>query len=255
MEVDAWVPTLLVAAAAAALVLWFFSPPLASGEDVVLEHDDARFGSLVRIGGDRLKEAAALAATAYAYSPSYLYIHGDLTLEDRVSALTYLFERSLHLGAVAGTTRMYGVVEKGDARLSSRRLVAFVLFRPVGAKAGLLRMVRYGVLGVVLKGGVASLPRLLEAAGVADSQLARGADGSPSAHALERMVVLPSRQGRGVGTWLLRGALKAEGEVRGESRTVLCTQEERNVSFYRKSGFHVVLEEVAYGVQHWVMAR
>lgn len=78
---------------------------------------------------------------------------------------------------------------------------------------------------------------------------------------LERMVVHPSMQGRGIGSYFLRkdlfgedgndnGSSCSNGEV-GTNITacVLQTQEERNVAFYSRLGFEVVKKEV-FGESH-----
>jgi GNAT superfamily N-acetyltransferase len=55
--------------------------------------------------------------------------------------------------------------------------------------------------------------------------------------ALERMVVRPDCQGRGLGSALLRGAL---ADLRRDGQTVvLTTQDKRNVNFYSRLGFRV----------------
>ena len=52
--------------------------------------------------------------------------------------------------------------------------------------------------------------------------------------------MLPSRQGQGIGTRALTAALKETDEL--GVPVFLCTQEERNVTFYRRLGFRPMRE-------------
>lgn len=70
---------------------------------------------------------------------------------------------------------------------------------------------------------------------------------------LERMVVHPSQQGKGLGRKHLGSALAAEAH---HLPVFLTTQEERNTNFYSKLGFKVMSTQHVDGLgQNWVMLR
>ena len=73
---------------------------------------------------------------------------------------------------------------------------------------------------------------------------------------LERVTVLPARQGQGIGS---RALAEAMGCADSESlAVVLFTQEARNVIFYRRLGFEVIAEKVCPiggGYHNWMMMR
>ena len=113
-------------------------------------------------------------------------------------------------------------------------------------------MMRAGLLKLPLLFGVVRLQRLLKAKRVEEAEL-QGLD----AFRLERMVVSPAVQGRGIGTRALRFAL-SEADAAGKP-VVLSTNEQRNVAFYSRLGFEVVgsttreIDGDCYSV--WTMAR
>lgn len=83
-----------------------------------------------------------------------------------------------------------------------------------------------------------------------------------SCRALERVVVHPSLQGKGVGTFFLRKAFFGEGTDDGSAgngnsgggSVILHTQEERNVAFYSRLGFVVVKKDRPFsGGTNWAM--
>ena len=70
------------------------------------------------------------------------------------------------------------------------------------------------------------------------------------------MAVLPSYQGKGVGTFSLRAALKEADLL--SLPVILGTQERRNVHFYQELGFEVVDEAkvpIGKGYMNWIMIR
>ena len=73
---------------------------------------------------------------------------------------------------------------------------------------------------------------------------------------LERMTVLPARQGQGVGSRALREVM-TEADAEGLA-IVLYTQEARNLTFYGRLGFEVVAEKecpVGAGYRNRMMVR
>ena len=63
---------------------------------------------------------------------------------------------------------------------------------------------------------------------------------------LERMVVHPDHQGKGIGSCALKCALKDADDK--DLQVMLSTQEERNARFYERLGFKVVQEKYWLGI-------
>eukprot|EP00435_Cladocopium_sp_Y103_P011346 s1042_g2.t4 len=114
------------------------------------------------------------------------------------------------------------------------------------------QMLQAGILKLPLIFGPSALRRLLQAKAVEEGEI--NVDG---AYKLERMVVEPSAQGKGIGTRALQLAL-TESDASGHP-VLLTTNEERNVTFYQRLGFEVIREANrelggdSYSV--WVMVR
>eukprot|EP00435_Cladocopium_sp_Y103_P007196 s1042_g2.t1 len=92
------------------------------------------------------------------------------------------------------------------------------------------QMLQAGILKLPLIFGPSALRRLLQAKAVEEGEI--NVDG---AYKLERMVVEPSAQGKGIGTRALQLAL-TESDASGHP-VLLTTNEERNVTFYQRLGF------------------
>ena len=195
---------------------------------------------------DRLKEAAALAADAFAVSPAYYFILPH-DADERRRFLVWLFERNfwLHLG-----TKCCRCTYEGD------KLVAFFMFvLPGDAKPSLLDLVRAGLLGGLCRFGIAVVQRLWATKSWFEAKK-HEVFGNRRVISLERMTVLPSHQGRGVGTQALGKALEEADEL--GMPVVLATQERINVKFYSRLGFQVVDEtrvDQLGGYTNWMMMR
>lgn len=98
--------------------------------------------------------------------------------------------------------------------------------------------------------------RLFEAIDIFDSIFDRIFDtrfGKRNYFILERMAVIPRMQGRGVGSLCLSTVLDRVVRPTGLP-CVLSTQEEQNVTFYKRLGFHVLHEMDALNCHMWFMA-
>ena len=219
-------------------------------------------------------EAAAVAAAAFAASPTYSFIFQGVSHEQRVFALAWLFERNFLLrleeeaaaarsasassalssssAAAAvrpGATQCHfdgGGDGKGDGEPS---LACFFMLQPPEAgEITFFQMCRAGILLAPFKFGLGAFRRLLqvkawyekqEHALAAELAACNGGDALPYC-LLERMVVVPALQGKGVGSKCLKEALDA---VAGRGQGVLlATQEARNVRFYEGLGFETIHE-------------
>jgi GNAT superfamily N-acetyltransferase len=190
----------------------------------------------------RRRDAAILAAHAFRDSPAYVHIlRGDKAF--RLEALVWLFERNISL------------VQQASARADptrcltspSGRLLCFFWLLPSTTTISLLAKVRQGLLWFPFLFGLGAFCRLLTMGDMFDKATASIVRNhillEADRHAvlvLERMVVDPLLQGRGVGSACLRSALS----TCAQKPVVLSTQLPRNVEFYGRLGFVVVHEEL-----------
>ena len=199
----------------------------------------------------RLKEASTLTSAAFVDSPSYRHIFEGLTKCERLAALEWLFERNFEL-------------RKDMARAAfdaDRRLIcSFLLEPPDAPEISLWQMIRSGLLMLPVRFGRRPFLRLLSVKEYYDGCFREvfrdGALDRSRYCTLERMVVSPACQGRGVGSACLGAALQ-ECDDRGLG-VVLTTQEPRNARFYGKLGFEVLAEQPATfspAVTDWIMIR
>jgi len=133
----------------------------------------------------------------------------------------------------------------------------FSLEKPGARQVTTWDMLRAGLLLGVLVHGLAITRRLVQTkAWFEERERALLGERAGSVARLERVAVLPSRQGRGVGSAALASALQ-EMDALGLA-VFLATQEERNLTFYRRLGFAVIADEICpIGATYrcWMMLR
>jgi GNAT superfamily N-acetyltransferase len=196
-----------------------------------------------------LAAAASLTSQAFLNSPPFKAMVPDLSR--RATFLPWLFERNFWLRL--GLQSAYCVFQ-GD------ELVMFYMFEKPGLpRLTCVEMLRAGLaLGYVVH-GVAAMRRLLETKAWFEAWERKVLGERAGAVArFERVTVLPARQGQGVGTAALRVALQEADDL--GLAVYLCTQEERNVRFYRRLGFEVVADEHCPlgdegGFRNWLLLR
>jgi len=200
-----------------------------------------------QLAAAQIPAAAALSAAAFLHTPSYAAIVADEA--ERASFLRWLFERNYEWGAEHGVAR---VVLEGE------ELIAFFMFeRPGLPPPSFVDMVRNGLLTALWRYGLAATRRLLATKSWFEAWEAEvlGPRAGTVAR-LERVTVLPARQGRGVGSRALR-EVADEADAEGLA-IVLYTQDARNVTFYSRLGFEVIAERdspVGGGYRNWMMLR
>ena len=194
-----------------------------------------------------LAAAASLTSHAFFSSPSYKAIVPDD--QQRGAFLQWLFERNywLRLGSHSG----YCVFDREEL------VMFFMLEMPDLPRLSLWDMLRAGLAMGFLLHGVGAMRRLLETKAwfEAREREALGERAGTVAR-IERVTVLPDRQGQGVGSAALRAALREADEM--GLAVFLATQEERNVRFYARLGFEVIVDEVCpigEGYRSWMMLR
>jgi GNAT superfamily N-acetyltransferase len=216
-------------------------------------------GVLMTLPPSRLREAAALSAEAFASRPSNVWVAAcgkEASHEQRLQFLRWLFERNFRLRV--GTSANRGVFQDG------RVACCFMFVTPTVAEVGLVDMILAGMLKIPFLFGVGYLQGLLQAKRQyeADTRsLKKELYGenwqSVQLCSLERVVVTPALQGRGIGSRAMREVL-GEADAAGWP-CLIGTNEERNVQFYTRLGFKVVRQgEYQAGgctVQSWYMLR
>ena len=203
-----------------------------------------------------LAAAVSLSAAAFQNTSSYAAIVPDD--DARQQFLAWLFERNYQFALEHGVARVVecDVQRRGYASLNVRReIVGFYLFeRPGTPSPSLLVLVRWGFLGFPFRFGLGATARLLRLKSWFEAK-EREIVGDREIAKLERVTVLPARQGRGVGSAALAAAMR---EADAEKLAVLLfTQEERNVRFYARLGFEVVADEICPvgDFRNWAMIR
>ena len=198
---------------------------------------------------DRITEAATLAAAAFDNSPIYNVICGpNCEPEFRQSFLQWLFEHNFRQRIGTDVNRC--VLD------SNGKLVAFFMFvSPDTPDVSLWDMLRAGMLKGIFKFGFGVVKRLVtikdEYEHIEDIVLKKN-EYKPI-YRLERMVVHPNHQGKGMGSIALKHALKDADDK--DLQVMLSTQEERNVRFYERLGFKVVHTSILAEHTNWVMIR
>jgi len=199
--------------------------------------------------------AAALAAAAFDDSPAYKYMFPG-GIEERVDFLEWLFERNFYM--LHGYQDDYDGLMRCTYDDEAKELVSFLVLADSSMpRPGLCALLQVGIFAGVFKcgwGGV--MQRMVATKDWFDARY-KEVIGNTYMLLLERMTVLPSYQGQGVGSRALGKALK-DADAAGLP-CILSTQLARNVTFYKRAGFHVVDESVAPeelgGYQNWIMKR
>ena len=224
--------------------------------------------SLCELPAECIHDAAVLAANAMVDNSIYVTMcHGpnydgknnnNNDNDDRMfrkQFLTWLFERNFRLRLGTSVNRAVFENSSSDDGKKKKLLAFFMFVSPDVPNVGLLDMLREGFLLAPIKFGFGVMKRLLsikdEYERIEHAILDK--HGITSLYKLERMVVHPSYQGKGVGSKALQQALD-EADTKGLP-VLLGTQEERNLRFYNKLGFEVVDTSNLSGCTHWSMLR
>ena len=194
-----------------------------------------------------LDEAAALLADAFFGNPAHIYIYPDE--KTRRPRLEWLMRTNLKaqraIGVPFGETGENGRVEA----------VAF-WHRPGAPKASLGVLARYGFFSMPFRHGFAAFARMLHTVNSVEERRKAALQGRESWY-LNNMVVAAAARGKGLGSVVLRRALRADVDGSGAPAS-LTTQKPENVRFYEGLGFHVaddrpVKDKAGGGFDNWVM--
>ena len=187
----------------------------------------------------------------------YLFIF-SLSLSPSLSiqlALAWLFERNIRLRLPLGSAKCaFGSDDKPDA---PEMVCFFMLESPDTPEISSITMLQNGILQFPFRFGFRAFSRLLSVKSYYERRERELLGFQRSCMCtLERMVVRPGVQGRGVGSSCLSVAI--EGVADTGLGVFLSTQLPKNVAFYRRLGFEVIAEEsseFAPHISNWFMVR
>lgn len=184
-----------------------------------------------------VKEAANLAALAFLDSPFYQWIFSQSNVEEVASSLRWLFE---------GNFASYVEKGAGVCAFNGGEMVSFfALLEGKDSTLSLWDMMKLGFYTMPFAVGFGPTVRMLRVKGWVEERLEKIMQDHgirKDTWTLQRMVVKPGWQGKGLGTRCL--AHMIEGTAARSHGVILTTQEEANVRFYERLGFEVVDDEV-----------
>jgi GNAT superfamily N-acetyltransferase len=190
---------------------------------------------------DQIADSGAALARAFLDDPLMMYILQDDTR--RPGALRWF------MTAAAGYGHAHGEVFTTAGNVEGNA----IWLPPGDVKVTTIRMIRHGVIAAPFRFGIGAFGRFLSVMNHFEHLHDRD---MPQPHwYLMVLGVDPPRQGQGVGGALIQPML-----ARADSAGLPCyleTQKERNVPFYQKHGFEVIVDEVLPkgGPRCWTMKR
>jgi len=196
---------------------------------------------IVHLGARQVKAAGEMLGRAFFDNPMSVYLLPDEA--KRLRPLSWMFGRSTRYGHLYGEVYTTADAVEGVA----------VWLSPASPPMNRERVTSAGMASMPQKLGPEAYQRLMAMRSHFDELRRRDA---PEPHwYLWVLGVDPPRQGQGVGGALLQPVL-AQADTEGLPCYVE-TDKERNVPFYRKHGFEVVVEDdlPGGGMHYWTMKR
>ncbi|MEX2159595.1 MAG: GNAT family N-acetyltransferase [Dehalococcoidia bacterium] len=162
-------------------------------------------------------------------------------------------KRRANLPWFFGIATKYGEKYGGTAHTTPDSVQGAALWLPPGETiTSTLRLIRLGLLATPFRFGISSTMRFLTVLSKLEHLHKR--DVPPEHWYLWILGVEPERQGQGIGGNLIAPVLE-----RADKEHLPCyleTMKERNVTFYQKNGFEVVVDDTFKdGPRYWTMRR
>lgn len=178
------------------------------------------------VGDDPNREEARMITEAFLNSPGYVEVFRG-TEEFRREAMEFLFRRNLYLVKKKCPESIHCMRSEGG------EIACFFMLVPsFGAHHTMYeKIVEGGILEFGVRFGFNVLSRLIKLSDFADACDEEFMQGRKY-YNLQRMVVSPAQQGKGIGSKYLAEALKQADKE--QLPVVLTTQEERNTVFYTR---------------------
>ncbi len=194
--------------------------------------------AVIPLVSSQVPAVADVLAQALRDDPAYRFLFPHETSRHR--GLADFFARNLRTHLPYRCT--YVLVERSEV------LAAVTVRPPGGVPVSLLTMLRRGLVPFAARNGPRAAKRLLLLTRVYDELEEQIVQGRAHRY-VHMMAVVPSMQGRGLGARLLEHALASSVAGGADSLPiVLTTHTERNVAFYRRSGFALTgRRDVAFG--------
>ncbi|HZC46855.1 MAG TPA: GNAT family N-acetyltransferase [Candidatus Acidoferrum sp.] len=196
---------------------------------------------IIRLADSQIPAAGATLARAFHDDPLMIYTIPDAS--ERARLLPDMYSRIVRFGFLAG--EVYVTADSGDG---------VALWMPPNAQWSREKMEASGMSQMPNLIGADPYQRYREVVG--REWQARERDMTGACWYLFILGVEPRRQRRGLGGALMRPVLE-RADAKGQ-QCYLETENERNVSFYRKQGFEVIVkgeEAGATGVKFWTFRR
>lgn len=189
-------------------------------------HQSTFYRSPTPLRESELNEVSKVVAKAFLHTPSYVEIFRGSD-EEKQYHLQELFQRNLSMVQSKATNSIH-CYYTDDSR---QELVCSFMLVPANLEFSLWDKIVHGLLTLLFIYGWTTFMRLIYGADHHDDLFAKIMQGRPHLQ-VQRMIVNPAMQGKGLGSKLLGEALK-EADRQGLP-VVLGTQEERNVTFYTR---------------------
>jgi ribosomal protein S18 acetylase RimI-like enzyme len=188
----------------------------------------------------QIDEASQVLARAFFDDPMTMYVVPDD--EKRRRSLPWFFRLAARYGN-----------NWGEAFTTPGKVDAAAIWLPPGGNiASTTRMIRLGLLAAPFKFGLPAFMRFTKALNHLEHLHKR--DVPPEHWYLFVLGVDPERQGKGVGGTIIQPIM--ERADKDQLPCYLETMKDRNVTFYKKHGFEVVVDDVfPNGPRYWTMKR
>jgi GNAT superfamily N-acetyltransferase len=188
----------------------------------------------------RHEEASQMLARAFFDDPMVEYITPDPVRRER--HLPWFFRLATRYGQQYGETYTLPGAVAGAA----------IWLPPGGNIVGTMRMIRLGLLAGIYRFGPPSFLKFISVMNSLEHLHKR--DVPPEHWYLFLLGIDPSRQGQGVGGTIIQPVLERADKDR--LPCYLETTKERNLDFYGKHGFDVVVDDrINDGPRYWTMKR
>jgi GNAT superfamily N-acetyltransferase len=173
-----------------------------------------------------LEECSRLISKTFLRTPSYVEVCRIEDNDELLEACMYSFF-SKHL------RMMYDYYpESFHPNYEEDKMICFFTLVPGDSHFSLWQELYYGLWSLPFEMGLTATQRLIAAGDFYDAKIKKLLNGRDGL-VLERMVVHPSVQGKGIGSKCLRDALESVADKKGLP-VALSTQEIKNVTFYSR---------------------
>jgi hypothetical protein len=186
------------------------------------------------------QDVAYLISIAFAKTKSYVEIFRGVDDDHQIQMNQALFSKVIPMVHASYPNALHYFYEYEDENAKNsinqekrnRKIICSFTFMHTDSNISLWEKLRFGLLWMPFEIGMKSFLRMLQADSFYTEKLKSHLNGRKAIE-VDRMVVHPSYQGKGIGFRYLNQALIEEADKPGLP-VILGTQDERNVRFYSK---------------------